>query len=189
MRSTPFAVVLVSILCVGAAPSRNEPRALLAPTQQVFHSPGDVTVRLILENSQAGCVGFFLDPNFSSIPTERRPLTLVRFTVTDEKGLEILPTDEIDGSKRYLGLHQLVLLECGTSYGRELPLARIPWSYSFRRGRYHARAHVEVKTGLFLQRRGMLSSLQRLWGFTEERTAAMTRDVSAESNEIEFEVR
>jgi len=189
MKSTGFALILFGIMSVDATPSRNEARAVLAPTRQVFQSPDDVTLRLILENSQVDCLAFFLDPLFSSIPTERRPVTLVRLTMSDDKGKELAPTAHVDASIRRLGLHELILLECGASYGRELPLARMPWSYSFKPGRYHARAHVEVSVGRFLEPRGLLASLQRLWGFTEEMNVGMTRDVSADSNEIEFEVR
>ena len=189
MKNTPLALVVVCIVGTGATPWRDETRAVLAPTQPVFQSPDDVTLRLTLENSQEDCLGFFLDPLFSSIPTERRPVTLVRLTVTDEEKRDIVPTAQVDASVRRLGLHELVLLECGASYGRELPLARIPWSYSLKPGRYSARAHVEVSVGRFLEPRGLLPSLQRLWGFTEEMSVGMTRDVSADSNEIEFEIR
>lgn len=171
-----------------AATNSSVIQATLAAVRPVFSSPNDVRVRLLLENSSPDCVGLFVDPPFSSIESRRRPLTLVRLTVTDQAGRELQPTSRIDAQHAWIGLHELVLLECGTSYGRELLLARIPWSYSLTAGRYRVRAQVKIMVGSFIRARGLVSQLRQLWRFTEEMTEGMLRDATAESNEVFFEI-
>jgi hypothetical protein len=160
----------------------------LAAVHQVFRSPDEVRLRLVLDNSFPDCVGLFLDPVFSPIESDRRPLSLVRLKVTDEAGRDVLPTSKVEGQLRRMRLHELVLLECGTSYGRELPLAHIPWSYHLAPGRYHVRAEVKISVGTYIRARGLVSQLQQLWGFSKEMINGMLRDAVAQSNEVPFEI-
>jgi hypothetical protein len=162
--------------------------ATLNAVSPTFRSRYDMRLRLTLDNSSPDCVALFVDSAFVPRPSTGRPALVVSLAVTDADGKRVTPVSALDEDRGAFGLQELILLECGTSYSRELPIARDPWSYSLRPGRYRARAEVRSPVGSFLRSHGLLPQLRKLWGFSQRMLDGIVRDASAESNEATFDV-
>jgi hypothetical protein len=91
---------------------------------------------------------------------------------------------------RGLRPEDLLVLNCGSLYGRYISLSKGDWQYALDPGRYSARAHVVSRVGSFVRSRpDLLETLQRLARLSRETVGYMLQDWSADSEDVRFEVR
>ena len=178
-------VVVMAGLGVGARAQAGDLSILLDPGNAVFSSAEDARIWVTLRNAEPDCRPLLVDTVFARFESPRRPQTLVTLMIKDATGRIVKSTHEFDATARALQPHELVPLLCGTSYGHEVRLSGIPWSYALRAGQYTMRARVSVTVASFLKNRDALSqSIESLWRATIP--SPFIRDAEGESNEVTF---
>jgi hypothetical protein len=159
----------------------------LQPAQPRFSSSAEVKLWATLVNSGPGCTPLFVDPVFSTSPSPVRPQSLLNLTIHDKSGRRIAPRSLTEADATTLRLHELLLLPCGTSYGYEIVLTQIPWSYELAPGSYMARVRARIPIASFLKNRdGMKGRLESLWEGISIRS--WIRDAEGRSPEVEFTI-
>jgi hypothetical protein len=167
----------------------NAPEVAVQPAETEFASGRDVRLWISLRNVGEGCLPIFIDPRFMSETSERRPHTVVSLAVRDHRGARVIPRRAFDPQTTYLRIHELMLLRCSSSFGQELDLARLPWSYNLGPGTYSVRVSVKVPVRSFLERAARKQELEQLWAPTSDPIEAFIRDSEGESGWVEFRVR
>jgi hypothetical protein len=150
----------------------------------------EVSVEVTLENYQTGCWPVLIDHTFSAYASQSRPTTLLTFEVTSEKGDRIPLAHESGATRRGFVPADLLILNCGASYGFLIGLGSHDWEHKLDVGKYRLRARVSNRVLSFFdnkpeQRTRYLSAT----GLLASDALSMLRDFSAVSDEVEFEVR
>jgi len=159
----------------------------LQPAQAVFTSAIEVKLWLTLVNAGSGCVPLFVDPGFSVSPSPVRPLSEVTLFVFDHQGKRVVPRSKVEADPTTMRPHEIILLGCGRSYGIEVVLVQIPWSYDLSPGRYTARTRVVVPVASFLKKRDAVAArLESLW--ENINIGSFIRDAEGESADVRFTV-
>jgi hypothetical protein len=182
--------LLILLECVVAANGAGaDLQVSVEPSQTTFASPQGVRLWVTIRNSGTGCQPLFIDPMFSRMVSPRRPYSIVTMTIRDSQGRTIQPHDHVDFQAGQLRPHELVLLNCGSSYGREVALAQIPWSYDLSSGQYTVRAHVRVPVASFYKNRdGQQQRLEALWEASGDKVRPCIRDAEGDSGETHFSI-
>jgi hypothetical protein len=191
MRQGVAAGCLV-LLLEGAGPVNGAGEALevtVEPAKPVFASAQDVRLWVTIRNSGTGCQPLFIDPMFSAFVSPRRPYSIVTMTIRDSHGRTVQPHDAVDFQAGQLQPHELLLLNCGSGYGREIALKQIPWSFDLSPGQYTVRAHVRVPVGSFYKNRdGQQGRLEALWEAGGDKVRPCIRDADGDSGETRFTI-
>jgi hypothetical protein len=164
------------------------PRVVVEPTRAVFRSAGDVSVWVTIENGEPDCRPLFVDPVFSAFGSPRRPHTKLTLEVSREDGRRVEMEGRMEPQFARLALHELLLLECDTSFGRRVSLAKEPWRFGLGPGKYRIRAMIEIFVGSFVRNHALGKDLQRLWRLHPDALGTILRDVVAESAESTLEI-
>jgi hypothetical protein len=183
----------MGLLYLGAGPPANTPRptvhAILEATAAVFASPGDIDLRVTVENSGASCFPIYIDPSIQPGSTADRPGTVLRLDISDENGTRVGPSNRIDADVRGLRTSDLLVLNCGSYYGRHVWPAKADWGYKLGPGRYRARVQLQSRVGTFVRGRpALLKELVESIRLGPKTVGHMLQDWSSESDEVRFEV-
>jgi hypothetical protein len=165
-------------------------RLRLESTRPVFPSPDDVELRITVENVGATCYPVYTDTSFLPSPVSQRPSTVLTLELRNDKGQRLEPQPSMGGDVRGVRPEDLLILNCGSLYGRYIPLSKGDWQYTLGPGRYSARARAVSRVGTFVRSKPQLfETLQRLVRLSRETVGYMLQDWSADSEDVRFEVR
>jgi hypothetical protein len=186
-------VLLIAVLLEPQAehgPPQPAIEVRLQPVSPVFDSPSDVTLKVIVENRGPSCVPVYMDPTFQPFPVAHRPVTVVKLKIVDHQGTPARLVSQKGDDIRGVRADDLLTLDCGVLYGRNVSLSQPPWQHDLGKGTYRAMATVESSMKSFVRRHpALLEGLIALSGRRRQTVEYMLQDWSRDSDEVAFEVR
>lgn len=164
-------------------------RLRLEPLVQIFTSPRDVGVWVIVENQGQHCRTVMLDQTVAAFPSTSRPYTFVKLEVRDSQGGLLKMEHEHFGLRATFAPADLLTLRCPSLHGWMIPLGVGPWSHPLRPGKYSVRARLTNDVRAFFDANpAELRVLARATGMDQQGLKELLTDFSIDSGEVSFEV-
>lgn len=137
--------VIFAVACAAAQPANSS--ANLKLTLEAVSANGrvgDLKLRVLLEHDGTPCLPAYIDPFFSPFMLEGRGTARLVFEVVGPTGERITPETQLQPDTVRLTPDRLLLLDCGSIYGRDIHLDRSFWRYKLKPGEYKITARLEL---------------------------------------------